>query len=57
MDIKKLIAPNFYALHVDIQNRRHKVYRLKGGRGSLKTSTIIVEVLSEPRPPLSLYTL
>ena len=45
MDIKKLIAPNFYALHVDIQNRRHKVYRLKGGRGSLKTSTIIVEVL------------
>ena len=45
MDIKKLIAPNFYSLHIDIQNRRHSVYRLKGGRGSLKTSTIIVEVL------------
>ena len=45
MDIKKLIAPNFYSLHIDIQNRKHSIYRLKGGRGSLKTSTIIVEVL------------
>lgn len=45
MDIKRLIAPNFYSLHRDIQERKHSVYRLKGGRGSLKTSTIIVEVL------------
>lgn len=46
MDIKNLIAPNFYQLHLDIQEHRHSIYRLKGGRGSLKTSTIIVEVLS-----------
>ena len=45
MDIKNLIAPNFYALHDDIQHHRHSVYRLKGGRGSLKTSTIICEIL------------
>ena len=45
MDIKRLIAPNFYKLHNDIQRHNHSVYRLKGGRGSLKTSTIIVEVL------------
>lgn len=45
MDIKNLIAPNFYKLHNDIQRHNHNVYRLKGGRGSLKTSTIIIEVL------------
>ena len=26
-------------------NNKHRVYRLKGGRGSLKTSTIVIEVL------------
>lgn len=44
-DIKKLIAPAFYDLHKDIQAHLHSVYRLGGGRGSLKTSTIVVEVL------------
>ena len=53
-DIKQLIAPNFYKLHWDIQNHLHSVYRLGGGRGSLKTSTIVVEVLTlmEKHPEL-----
>lgn len=45
-DIKRLIAPNFYELHKDIQQHKHDVYRLGGGRGSLKTSTIVVEILT-----------
>lgn len=45
-DIKDLIAPNFYKLHYDIQNHLHDTYRLGGGRGSLKTSTIVVEILT-----------
>lgn len=45
MDIHNLIAPNFYALHLDIQSHQHTTYRLRGGRGSLKTSTIIIEIL------------
>ena len=44
-DIKSLIAPNFYELHKDIQAHRHSTYLLGGGRGSLKTSTIVTEVL------------
>lgn len=44
-DIKQLIAPNFYDLHRDIQAHKHNTYLLGGGRGSLKTSTIVTEVL------------
>lgn len=45
VNIKRLIAPAYYEVHRDIQQRKHSVYRFKGGRGSLKTSTIIIEIL------------
>lgn len=38
-------ANSFYKLHVDIKNRRHSNYWLKGGRGSTKSSFISIEII------------
>lgn len=43
--LKNKIAPSFRQLHVDIKNRRHSNYWLKGGRGSTKSSFISIEVV------------
>jgi phage terminase large subunit len=44
VDIKDLIAPNFYDLHRDIKNNKYTHYMLKGGRGSTKSSFIGIEI-------------
>jgi Phage terminase large subunit len=43
--LKSKIAPSFRQLHVDIKNRRHSNYWLKGGRGSTKSSFVSIEVV------------
>jgi phage terminase large subunit len=43
--LSNLIAPNFYKLHKDIQERNHANYWLKGGRGSTKSSFISIEII------------
>lgn len=40
-----LIAPSFYDLHWDIKESRHTHYKLKGGRGSTKSSVISLEMI------------
>ncbi len=40
-----LIAPSFYNLHYDIKEGRHTHYKLKGGRGSAKSSFISIEII------------
>ena len=40
-----IIAPGFYELHQDIKEGNHTYYDLAGGRGSLKSSTISVEIV------------
>ena len=40
-----LIAPSFYDLHYDIKQGLHTHYKLKGGRGSAKSSFISVEII------------
>lgn len=40
-----LIAPAFYDLHYDIKQGLHTHYKLKGGRGSTKSSFISVEII------------
>lgn len=40
-----IIAPGFYELHQDIKDGNHTYYDLAGGRGSLKSSTISVEIV------------
>lgn len=40
-----VIAPGFYELHQDIKDGNHTYYDLAGGRGSLKSSTVSVEII------------
>jgi PBSX family phage terminase large subunit len=47
--IKKLtdiIAPCFYEVHMDVMKHGHDTYRLKGGRGSTKSSYVSAEILN-----------
>lgn len=39
------IGPAFYNVHNDIKNHRHTYYDLTGGRGSLKSSFISIEIV------------
>lgn len=39
------IGPAFYSVHNDIKNGKHTYYDLEGGRGSLKSSFISVEIV------------
>ena len=39
------IGPAFYDVHYDIEEKRHTYYDLTGGRGSLKSSVISLEIL------------
>lgn len=39
------IGPAFYSIHNDIKNGRHTYYDLEGGRGSLKSSFVSVEIV------------
>lgn len=39
------IGPAFYTVHNDIKNHRHTYYDLTGGRGSLKSSFISIEIV------------
>lgn len=41
--LSSIIAPYYYPLHVSVQSLEYTTYRLKGGRGSLKTSFIAAE--------------
>lgn len=43
--LTNLIAPSFYDLHYDIKQGLHTHYKLKGGRGSAKSSFISVEII------------
>ena len=43
--LSSLIAPNFWNVHADIKKRGHGEYWLKGGRGSLKSSFISIEII------------
>lgn len=43
--LSDLIAPAFYDLHYDIKQGLHTHYKLKGGRGSTKSSFISVEII------------
>ena len=46
LDVKKHIAPVYYALHDDIQQAQHQYYNLPGGRGSGKSSFCALEIVS-----------
>lgn len=41
--LSSIIAPYYYPLHKSVQSLEYSTYRLKGGRGSLKTSFIAAE--------------
>ena len=43
--ISNCIGKSFYYLHNDIKNHRHTYYDLTGGRGSLKSSFVSVEIV------------
>lgn len=43
--LSELIAPSFYGVHCDIQERLHTHYVLCGGRGSCKSSFVSVEII------------
>ena len=43
--LTNLIAPSFYNLHWDIIEGKHTHYKLKGGRGSTKSSFIAIEII------------
>lgn len=45
VDLTDLIAPSFYDLHWDIKKGKHTHYKLKGGRGSTKSSFIGTEII------------
>ena len=46
VELSDLIAPSFYDLHWDLKEERHTHYKLKGGRGSTKSSFISVEMIN-----------
>ena len=39
------IGPAFYSIHNDIKNGKHTYYDLTGGRGSLKSSFVSIEII------------
>lgn len=43
--LSDVIAPTFYGLHQDVKRHGHTYYVAKGGRGSMKSSYISVEIL------------
>lgn len=43
--LSKCIGPAFYNVHNDIKNHRHTYYDLNGGRGSLKSSFVSIEII------------
>lgn len=43
--LSELIAPSFYDVHCDIQEKKHTHYVLSGGRGSCKSSFVSIEVI------------
>lgn len=45
INLRSLIAPQFYDIHKDIKNNGHTYYTLKGGRGSTKSSFISIEIV------------
>lgn len=46
MNITSLLPPVYYPLHNDIKARNHQIYRLDGGRASLKSTVCATEVLN-----------
>ena len=42
--LSNVVAPHFHALHRDIKRHGHTYYWLEGGRGSTKSSEIILEI-------------
>ena len=44
ISLKNCIGPAFYNLHNDIKKNQHTYYDLTGGRGSLKSSFIGIEI-------------
>lgn len=47
VNLTNVIGPAFYGVHRDIKSNNHAHYWLKGGRGSLKSSFISVEIILE----------
>lgn len=45
-DLKRHIAPVYFPLHEDIQDKRHSIYNLPGGRGSGKSSFTSLEIVN-----------
>ena len=43
--LSKCIGSAFYTVHNDIKNHRHTYYDLTGGRGSLKSSFVSIEII------------
>ena len=43
--LKTCIGPAFYKVHKDIVNHNHTYYDLTGGRGSLKSSFVSIEII------------
>lgn len=49
--LDKCIGSAFYSVHNDIKNHRHTYYDLTGGRGSLKSSFISIELIQNMVKP------
>lgn len=45
------IGPAFYNIHNDIKNGKHTYYDLEGGRGSLKSSFVSIEIVHNMMKP------
>ena len=45
IDLKDCIGPAFYDMHCDIRENKHTYYDLEGGRGSLKSSFVSLEIV------------
>lgn len=45
VNLKDLIAPQFYSVHWDILEGKHTHYKLYGGRGSTKSSFVSIEII------------
>ena len=43
--LSKCIGPAFYTVHKDISRHNHTYYDLTGGRGSLKSSFVSIEII------------
>lgn len=44
LNLSRVVAPCFYAVHKAVMNHDYDIYRLKGGRGSTKSSFVSAEV-------------